>query len=344
MATASFDRQPLSLHFANALQGFGHGTMDLSIVVPLVNERESLPHLVAWLHRVITGMNKAYEIILVDDGSTDGSWAEIERLSAENDRVKGIRFGRNYGKSPALNEGFRAAKGDVVITMDADLQDDPDEVPELYRMIKEDGFDLVSGWKQKRYDPLSKTIPTKLFNWTTRRVSGVQLHDFNCGLKAYRKEVVKNIEVFGEMHRYIPFIAKKEGFRKIGEKVVKHHARKYGHTKFGFSRFINGFLDLLTITYIFRFGKKPMHFFGGLGSFMVVVGFLSTSWVIGEKLWHSFVLHEPAPRVAESGIFFVALTAMVIGVQLFTAGFVADLVSRNGTDRNRYRIRDRTGS
>jgi glycosyltransferase involved in cell wall biosynthesis len=317
--------------------------MDLSIVVPLVNERESLPHLVAWLHRVITGMGKAYEIILVDDGSTDGSWGEIERLSGENDRVKGIRFGRNYGKSPALNEGFRAAKGDVVITMDADLQDDPDEVPELYRMIKEDGFDLVSGWKQKRYDPLTKTIPTKLFNWTTRRVSGVHLHDFNCGLKAYRKEVVKNIEVFGEMHRYIPFIAKKEGFRKIGEKVVKHHPRKYGHTKFGFSRFINGFLDLLTITFIFRFGKKPMHFFGGLGTFMIVVGFLATSWIVGEKLWHSFVLHEPAPRVAESGLFFVALTAMIIGVQLFTAGFVADLVSRNGTERNRYRINDRVG-
>ncbi|MBL7938752.1 MAG: glycosyltransferase family 2 protein [Flavobacteriales bacterium] len=317
--------------------------MDISIVVPLVNERESLPHLVAWLHRVITGMGKAYEIILVDDGSTDGSWEEIQRLSVEDGRVKGIRFGRNYGKSPALNEGFRAAKGDVVITMDADLQDDPDEVPELYRMIKEDGFDLVSGWKQKRYDPLSKTIPTKLFNWTTRRVSGVHLHDFNCGLKAYRKEVVKNIEVFGEMHRYIPFIAKKEGFRKIGEKVVKHHPRKYGHTKFGFNRFINGFLDLLTITYIFRFGKKPMHFFGGLGTFMIVVGFLATSWIVGEKLWHSFVLDEPAPRVAEQGLFFVALTAMVIGVQLFTAGFVADLVSRNGTERNRYRINDRVG-
>ncbi|HRH68578.1 MAG TPA: glycosyltransferase family 2 protein [Flavobacteriales bacterium] len=317
--------------------------MDISIVVPLVNERESLPHLVAWLHRVIAGMGKAYEIILVDDGSTDGSWEEIQRLSTGDDRVKGIRFGRNYGKSPALNEGFRAAKGDVVITMDADLQDDPDEVPELYRMIKEDGFDLVSGWKQKRYDPLSKTIPTKLFNWTTRRVSGVHLHDFNCGLKAYRKEVVKNIEVFGEMHRYIPFIAKKEGFRKIGEKVVKHHPRKYGHTKFGFNRFINGFLDLLTITYIFRFGKKPMHFFGGLGTFMIVVGFLATSWIVGEKLWHSFVLDEPAPRVAEQGLFFVALTAMVIGVQLFTAGFVADLVSRNGTERNRYRINERVG-
>lgn len=317
--------------------------MDISIVVPLVNERESLPHLVEWLHRVLVTMGVQYEIILVDDGSSDGSWEEIQRLARENGRVKGIRFGRNYGKSPALNEGFIAAQGEVVITMDADLQDDPDEVPELYRMIIKDGYDLVSGWKKKRYDPLTKTIPTKLFNWTTRKVSGVQLHDFNCGLKAYRKAVVKNIEVFGEMHRYIPFIAKKEGFHRIGEKVVKHHPRKFGHTKFGLSRFINGFLDLLTITFIFRFGKKPMHFFGGLGTIMFVVGFLSAAWVIGEKVWHSLVMHEAAPRVTSSGIFFVALTAMVIGVQLFTAGFVADLVSRNGADRNRYRVSERVG-
>ena len=317
--------------------------MDLSIVVPLLNEDESLAHLVAWLHRVCQGMHVEYEIVLIDDGSTDGSWQEITRLAGEDKRVKGIRFGRNYGKSPALNEGFRAAQGNVVITMDADLQDDPDEIPELYRMISVEGYDLVSGWKKKRYDPITKTIPTKLFNWTTRQVSGVVLHDFNCGLKAYKKEVVKNIEVFGEMHRYIPFIAKKEGFRKIGEKVVKHHPRKFGTTKFGFSRFINGFLDLLTITYIFRFGKKPMHFFGGLGTFMFVLGFLATCWIVGEKLWFSFVLDTEAPRVAESGLFFVALVAMVIGVQLFTAGFVADLVSRNGTDRNRYRISDRVG-
>lgn len=317
--------------------------MDISIVVPLVNERESLPHLVEWLHRVLVTMGVQYEIILVDDGSSDGSWEEIQRLARENGRVKGIRFGRNYGKSPALNEGFIAAQGEVVITMDADLQDDPDEVPELYRMITKDGYDLVSGWKKKRYDPLTKTIPTKLFNWTTRRVSGVQLHDFNCGLKAYRKAVVKNIEVFGEMHRYIPFIAKKEGFHRIGEKVVKHHPRKFGHTKFGLSRFINGFLDLLTITFIFRFGKKPMHFFGGLGTIMFVVGFFSAAWVIGEKLWHTFVMDEAAPRVTSSGLFFVALTAMVIGVQLFTAGFVADLVSRNGADRNRYRVSERLG-
>ena len=317
--------------------------MDISIVVPLVNERESLPHLVEWLHRVLVTMGVQYEIILVDDGSSDGSWEEIQRLARENGRVKGIRFGRNYGKSPALNEGFIAAQGDVVITMDADLQDDPEEVPELYRMITKDGFDLVSGWKKKRYDPLTKTIPTKLFNWTTRKVSGVHLHDFNCGLKAYRKAVVKNIEVFGEMHRYIPFIAKKEGFHRIGEKVVKHHPRKFGHTKFGLSRFINGFLDLLTITFIFRFGKKPMHFFGGLGTIMFVVGFFSAAWVIGEKLWHSLVMDEAAPRVTSSGLFFVALTAMVIGVQLFTAGFVADLVSRNGVDRNRYRVSERVG-
>ncbi len=317
--------------------------LDLSIVIPLLNERESLPPLVEWLHRVIKGMGVSYEILLIDDGSNDGSWEEIVRLSRQDERVKGIRFGRNFGKSPALNEGFRAAGGEVVITMDADLQDDPDEVPELYRMIRDQGFDLVSGWKKKRFDPLSKTLPTKLFNWTTRRISGVMLHDFNCGLKAYRKDVVKNIEVFGEMHRYIPFIAQKEGFRKIGEKVVKHHPRKFGRTKFGFSRFINGFLDLLTITYIFRFGKKPMHFFGGLGTFMFILGFLATSWVVGEKLWYSYILNTTAPRVAESGLFFVALAAMIIGVQLFTAGFVADLVSRNGTDRNRYRISERVG-
>jgi glycosyltransferase involved in cell wall biosynthesis len=317
--------------------------MDLSIVIPLLNERESLPILVERLHGVIGTMGRSYEILLVDDGSNDGSWAEITRLAALNDRVKGIRFGRNYGKSPALNEGFRAAQGAVVITMDADLQDDPDELPELYRMIVEDGFDLVSGWKKKRYDPITKTLPTKLFNWTTRRASGVMLHDFNCGLKAYRSEVVKSIEVFGEMHRYIPFIAKKEGFRKIGEKVVKHHPRQYGTTKFGFDRFINGFLDLLTITFIFRFGKKPMHFFGGLGTMVFVFGSASVLWLIGSKVWHLFVVHRPAPLVSDQALFYVALTAMVIGVQLFTMGFVAELVSRNGADRNSYRVKERIG-
>ncbi len=312
-------------------------------MVPLLNERESLPILVGRLHAVLQGMKAEYEVILIDDGSTDGSWAEIAKAAAADSRVKGIRFGRNFGKSPALNEGFKAAQGEVVITMDADLQDDPDELPELCRMIREDGFDLVSGWKRKRFDPISKTLPTKLFNWTTRRVSGVKLHDFNCGLKAYRKEVVKSIEVFGEMHRYIPFIARKEGFRSIGEKVVKHHPRKYGKSKFGLDRFINGFLDLLTITFVFRFGRKPMHFFGSVGTLMVVVGFLSAAWVVGEKLWHVYVLHEHAPRVSDQGLFFVALTAMVIGVQLFTVGFVAELVRRYSPERNVYRVKERIG-
>ena len=317
--------------------------MDLSIVVPLVNEHESLPPLVGQLHTVLGAMGVAYEILLIDDGSTDRSWEAIQGLRASDPRVKGIRFGRNYGKSPALIEGFLAAQGMVAITMDADLQDDPDEVPELYRMIREDGFDLVSGWKKKRYDPLTKTIPTKLFNWTVRRASGVMLHDFNCGLKAYRKEVVKNIEVSGEMHRYIPFIAQKEGFRRIGEKVVKHHRRKYGKTKFGFDRFINGFLDLLTITFVFRFGRKPMHFFGSLGTLMFVLGFLATSWLVGVKLWYSYGLGIPAPRVADEGLFFVALTAMIIGVQLFTMGFVAELVRRYSPERNVYRVSERLG-
>ena len=318
--------------------------MDISIVIPLLNERESLSPLVGGLHGVLGAMGRAYEIILVDDGSTDGSWDEIKRMSTADARVKGIRFGRNYGKSPALNEGFRAAQGAVVITMDADLQDDPEEIPELFRMITEDGFDLVSGWKKKRYDPISKTLPTKLFNWATRRVSGVKLHDFNCGLKAYRREVVKSIEVFGEMHRYIPFIAKKEGFRIIGEKVVQHHPRKYGHTKFGFDRFINGFLDLLTISFIFRFGKKPMHFFGGLGTLMFVFGFAASAWLIGSKLWYVYMLKSPAPLVADQALFFVALAAMIIGVQLFTVGFVAELVGRHSPDRNSYRVKERIGN
>ena len=316
--------------------------MDLTIVIPLLNERESLPELVGRLHTVIRDMGRSYEIILVDDGSRDGSWEEIERLHRQDHRVKGIRLGRNYGKSPALNEGFQAAEGNVVITMDADLQDDPAEVPELYRMIVEDGFDLVSGWKKKRYDPLSKTIPTKLFNATTRWASGVKLHDFNCGLKAYRKEVVKAIEVFGEMHRYIPFIAKKEGFHRIGEKVVLHHKRKYGVTKFGFDRFINGFLDLLTITFVFRFGKKPMHFFGAMGTLMFFLGSLSILWLLGEKLY--FVLQNKAARlVTDQPLFFLALTAMIIGSQLFLAGFVAELVARNSPLRNNYRVQERLG-
>ncbi|MBK8612255.1 MAG: glycosyltransferase family 2 protein [Flavobacteriales bacterium] len=316
--------------------------MDISVVIPLFEERESLAELTSGIHKVISGMGLRYEAILVDDGSGDGSWEEIQRLSAKNSAIKGIRMGRNYGKSPALNEGFAVAQGRVVITMDADLQDDPDEIPELYRMITEDGLDLVSGWKKKRYDPLSKTIPTKLFNWTVRRASGIHLHDFNCGLKAYRKEVVKSIEVFGEMHRYIPFIAKKEGFPKIGEKVVVHHERKYGHSKFGLNRFINGFLDLLTITFVFRFGKKPMHFFGSLGLLMFFLGFLSTTWILASKLYH-LATHQEAPLVTDQPLFYIALTAMIIGAQLFLAGFVAELVSRSSPERNHYRVAERIG-
>ncbi len=317
--------------------------MDLSIVVPLLNERESLPVLVDRLRTVIGAMDLRYEIILVDDGSKDGSWEEIKRLGTLDERVKGIRFGRNYGKSPALNEGFRAAQGRVVITMDADLQDDPEEVPDLYHMITVDGFDLVSGWKKKRHDPITKTIPTKLYNWATRQLSGVDLHDFNCGLKAYRGEVVKAIEVYGEMHRYIPFMAKKEGFFKIGEKVVKHHPRKFGKTKFGMDRFMNGFLDLLTISFVSRFGRKPMHFFGSLGTLMFVFGLLATAWLLGSKIWHIFVMEKPAPLVASQAVFYIALTAMIIGVQLFTMGFVAELVGRSSHDRNNYRVTERLG-
>ncbi len=316
--------------------------MDLSLVIPLLDERESLAELTERIRSVAQGAGLTYEAILVDDGSKDGSWDEIQRLAKADPHVKGIRLGRNYGKSPALNEGFAASQGRVVITMDADLQDDPAEIPGLYRMITEEGYDLVSGWKKKRYDPLSKTIPTKLFNWTVRRVSGIHLHDFNCGLKAYRREVVKNIEVFGEMHRYIPFIAKKEGFPRIGEKVVQHHERKHGRSKFGLDRFVNGFLDLLTITFVFRFGKKPMHFFGSLGLLMFFLGFLSTGWILGSKLYH-LSTHQRAPLVADQPLFHIALTAMIIGAQLFLAGFVAELVSRNSPERNHYRVADRIG-
>jgi glycosyltransferase involved in cell wall biosynthesis len=316
--------------------------MDISVVIPLLNEHESLPELVDQLHGVIGRMGKRYELILVDDGSRDGSWEVIQQLHAADGRVKGIKLGRNYGKSPALNEGFLAAEGRVVITMDADLQDDPEEIPELWRMITEEGYDLVSGWKQKRHDPLSKTLPTKLFNATTRWASGVKLHDFNCGLKAYDGRVVKAIEVYGEMHRYIPFIAKKEGFDRIGEKAVKHHARKYGKTKFGLDRFINGFLDLLTITFVFRFGKKPMHFFGAMGTLMFFLGFLATLWVLGSKLW-SLWQQVHAPLVTDQPLFYIALTSMIIGAQLFLAGFVAELVARNSAERNNYRVSERLG-
>ncbi len=316
--------------------------MEVSVVVPLYNEVESLGELVTQLHDVLGSKGFDYELILVDDGSKDGSWDVITALGQENARVKGIQFRTNYGKSAALNEGFKATTGDVVITMDADLQDDPKELPELIAMINKEGYDLVSGWKKKRHDPITKTIPTKLYNWTLRKASGIELHDSNCGLKAYRGEVPRSIEVYGEMHRYIPFIAKKSGFTNIGEKVVTHHARKYGKSKFGMDRFVNGFLDLLTISFISRFGKKPMHFFGTLGLLMTLFGFACVSWLVGYKLYMINVGHMP-PLVSSQALFYIALTAMVIGVQLFTAGFVADLVSRSSADRNNYQIKDRVG-
>ncbi|MFA9370406.1 MAG: glycosyltransferase family 2 protein [Labilibaculum antarcticum] len=311
--------------------------MDISVVVPLYNEEESLPELLAWIDRVMQTNSFSYELVLIDDGSNDTSWAVIEDLQTKYSAVKGIKFRRNYGKSAALFSGFEIVKGDVVITMDADLQDSPDEIPELYRMIKEEGFDLVSGWKQKRYDPISKTIPSKFFNRTARAMSGIKLHDFNCGLKAYKNKVVKSVEVYGEMHRYIPILAKEAGFVKITEKVVQHQERKYGVTKFGLSRFINGFLDLLSLSFISKFGKKPMHFFGLLGTLMFLVGFFASAWIGTLKL-HSMSLGEIAPRVTNSPYFFIALTTMIIGTQLFLAGFIAELVSRSSSERNTYQI------
>lgn len=312
--------------------------MDISVVVPLYNEEESLPELQAWIERVMNEHGFSYEIIFVNDGSTDRSWNVIEELSKKNNNIKGIKFRRNYGKSPALFCGFEKAEGDVVITMDADLQDSPDEIPELYRMITEDGYDLVSGWKQKRYDPLSKTIPTKLFNATARKVSGIKnLHDFNCGLKAYRREVIKNIEVYGEMHRYIPYLAKNAGFSKIGEKVVHHQARKYGKTKFGLNRFVNGYLDLITLWFLSTFGVKPMHIFGFLGSIMFVLGFIAVIVVGANKLYDMY--HgNPYTLVTENPYFYLALTTMIMGTQLFLAGFIGELVARNSQERNNYQI------
>lgn len=313
--------------------------MDISIVVPSFNEAESLPELYEWIVRVMKANAFTYEIIFVDDGSTDSSWNIIEGLNKKDPCVRGIKFRRNYGKSPALFCGFRMAKGDVVITMDADLQDSPDEIPALYKMIVEEKYDLVSGYKQKRYDPLSKTIPTKLFNATARRVSGIKnLHDFNCGLKAYRSDVVKNIEVYGEMHRYIPYIAKSAGFSKIGEKVVHHQARKFGHTKFGgLNRFFNGYLDLLSLWFLNSFGLKPMHVFGFLGSLMFFCGFIAVVVVGAIKL---VALNEgvPAPLVTDSPYFYIALTMMILGTQLFVAGFLGELISRNSERRNEYQI------
>lgn len=314
--------------------------MDISVVVPLFNEEESLPELYAWIDRVMRANNFSYELIFVNDGSTDNSWGAIKDLSLKAQEVKGIKFRRNYGKSPALYCGFKEAQGDVVITMDADLQDSPDEIPELYRMITRDGFDLVSGYKQKRYDPLSKTIPTKLFNATARKVSGVHnLHDFNCGLKAYRRDVVKNIEVYGEMHRYIPYLAKNAGFDKIAEKVVQHQARKYGSSKFGFNRFFNGYLDLITLWFLSNFGKKPMHVFGFLGSIVFFISFLALVCLGVDKL---IELHNGVygHLVTDSPYFFIALTAMLLGSQLFLAGFLGDLISRQNPNRNDYQISD----
>ena len=308
--------------------------INISIVVPLYNEDESLPELHEWIVRVMTANNFTYEIIFINDGSTDSSWKVIEGLQALNPNVRGIKFQRNYGKSAALHVGFQATKGDVVITMDADLQDSPDEIPALYAMIQDDKFDLVSGWKKKRYDPLSKTIPTKLYNGVNRMMSGIQLHDMNCGLKAYRKEVVKSIEIFGEMHRYIPVIAKAAGFPKIGEKVVQHQERKYGVTKFGLNRFVNGFLDLFTITFITRFGKKPMHFFGLIGSVFFFIGAIITLWMIINKLF----ITTDARLIADRAEFYIALTSMILGTQLFLAGFIAELIGRNSTTRNNYLI------
>ena len=312
--------------------------MDISVIVPLYNEAESLPELAAWIERVMAANNFSYEIWFINDGSTDSSWQVIESLRAKNPCIKGVKFRRNYGKSPALYTGFLRAEGDVVITMDADLQDSPDEIPALYRMITVDGYDLVSGWKKKRYDPLSKTIPTKLFNATARKVSGIKnLHDFNCGLKAYKKEVVKNIEVYGDMHRYIPYLAKNAGYNKIGEKAVHHQARKYGKTKFGLDRFVNGYLDLITLWFFSRFGVKPMHFFGLLGSLMFVLGFIAVIVVGANKL---YCLYNGLPyrRVTDSPYFYLALTAMILGTQLFLAGFVGELISRNSSERNNYQI------
>lgn len=312
--------------------------MDISVIIPLYNEEESLPELYSWIARVMKDNGYSYEVIFVNDGSTDNSWKVIEELSRKADEVKGIKFRRNYGKSPALYCGFKEAKGNVVITMDADLQDSPDEIPELYRMITEDGYDLVSGYKQKRYDPLSKTIPTKLFNATARKISGIHnLHDFNCGLKAYRSEVVKNIEVYGEMHRYIPYIAKSAGFDKIGEKVVHHQARKYGKSKFGLNRFFNGYLDLITLWFLNNFGKKPMHVFGFLGTIVFLIGLISAMIIGAEKLW---CLSNGVPQrlVTESPYFYIALTMMMIGTQLFLTGFIGDLVSRTSQTRNDYQI------
>jgi glycosyltransferase involved in cell wall biosynthesis len=311
----------------------------ISIVIPLFNEEESLPHLLTWIQKVLDG-KFSYEVIFVDDGSKDKSWEVVAKMASNNPSVLGIKFQRNYGKSAALQKGFEACEGDVVITMDADLQDSPEEIPALYEMITNQDFDLVSGWKKKRHDPLSKTIPTKLYNWAARRITGIFLHDFNCGLKAYKKSVVKSIELYGDMHRYVPALAKYAGFTNIGEKVVQHQARKFGVTKFGLNRFLNGPLDLITVAFMGKFGKKPMHFFGALGSLMFLIGFLLIFYLGVDKIF----IHQNARLLADRTEFYVALIAMVIGVQFFMTGFISELIGRNATHRNVYLIEKRIGA
>ena len=311
--------------------------MDVSIVVPLFNEEESLPELASWIKKVTAKAGLTWELILIDDGSSDSSWKVVEKLSAENPAIKGIKFRRNYGKSAALNVGFRATKGDVVITMDADLQDSPDEIPELFKMVKDEGYDLVSGWKKKRHDPIGKTIPSKFFNYTTRKLSGIKLHDFNCGLKAYKSDVVKNIEVYGEMHRYIPVIAKWAGFNKIGEKVVHHRERQYGISKFGMERIVKGYLDLLSITFISKFGKRPMHLFGAMGTLLFIAGFAIGIYLAVAKYF--FMIYKMTDRP----LFYFGLLSMVLGTQLFLTGFLAEMVSRSSSDRNVYHVEKEIG-
>ena len=316
--------------------------LDVSIVIPLLNENESLPELEAWIVKVVTAQAYSYEIVFIDDGSTDNSWEVIQALAAKNPNIRAIRFRRNFGKSAALNIGFTETKGRVVITMDADLQDSPDEIPALYQKIVTEGYDVVSGWKKKRYDPITKTLPTKLFNWATRKMSGIYLHDFNCGLKAYSNAVVKNIEVYGEMHRYIPVIAKSAGFKKIGEQVVEHRARKYGTTKFGLDRFVNGLLDLMSIFFMGKFGKKPMHFFGVYGMISFILGFGIALYLLIDKLIH-IIQNERAPLVADSPLFYLGLVSMIIGTQLFLAGFLGEMISRSSGDRNQYAVAETIG-